>query len=401
VIPPFTRRTSWDLRENRLAELVAEARREGRPLIDLTESNPTRVGLDEPAASIARLGDPRGARYEPASIGHASARAAIATYYAERGVAIDPARVVLSASTSEAYGWLFKLLAEPGDNVLVPAPSYPLLEYLAGLEGVELSPYRLRPDDGWTIDLDSLVSAIDRRTRAIVLVHPNNPTGSFVRRDEAADLDALAARHGLALLVDEVFGDYAHAPLPDDRLPTFAGPRRALTFVMSGLSKVALLPQVKLGWSLVLGDDRAASEAMRRLEVIADTYLSVATPVQLALGEILARRSTIQGALLARLRQNLAALDAALAGHAHVARLPLDGGWYAVLDASTHWRDEDTCVEALVTRDGVLVHPGHFFDMPGPGLYVVSLLPEPSPFAEAARRLIAHLARGSSAHERA
>ncbi|AKT41840.1 pyridoxal phosphate-dependent aminotransferase [Chondromyces crocatus] len=389
----FAARTGWDLTENHLTQVLAEARATGKPLTDLTESNPTRCGLADATPLVALLGDPAGARYEPSALGHPSARAAVAGYYEARGIPIDPARVVLSASTSEAYGWLFKLLAERGDEVLIPAPSYPLFEFLACLEDITLTPYPLVREEGYRVDLDALERAAGPKARAIILVHPNNPTGTFVRREEADALTRFAAERGLALIVDEVFGDYAHGPLPPDRLPSFAGRDGALTFVLSGLSKVVAMPQLKLGWVAVSGPDALAREAMQRLEVIADTYLSVATPVQLALPRILAARGPVQRAILERVRQNLAVLDAALAAAGGATRrLPVDGGWYAVLQVP-RWHDEDGWVELLVRDEGLIVHPGYFFDMPRDGFLVVSLLPEATPFADAAHRLAARLSR--------
>lgn len=390
--PLFSRRTSWDLTENRFAEELARARASGRALIDLTESNPTRIGIDGAAPLVALLGHPRGTRYEPVAAGHAEARAAVARYYADRGLAVSEGSILLSASTSEAYAWLFKLLTDRGDEVLIPAPSYPLLAFLAALEDVTLKPYPLIREERFRIDLPALEEAISARTRAIVVVHPNNPTGTLVRRDEAATLEALAARRGLALIVDEVFGDYAHEGLAPDRLPSFVGPRSALTFVLSGLSKVVALPQLKLGWVVALGPDRAVKEASARLAVIADTYLSVSTPVQLALPEILAARGPIQAAIRARVAENLAALDAALARESGgaVRRLPSDGGWYAILEVP-RTRDEESWVEALIQEDGVVVHPGYFFDMAEEGFLVVSLLPEGGAFREALGRLLRRL----------
>jgi hypothetical protein len=391
--PLFSERTSWDLSENDLARDLGAARGEGRALVDLTESNPTRAGLADTAALVALLGHPRGATYAPIALGHESARAAVVGYYAERGLAAPRDRVVLSASTSEAYGWLFKLLTERGDKVLVPAPSYPLFAFLAALEDVELVPYPLMREEGFRIDLAALEAAIDEDTKAILLVHPNNPTGSFVRRDEAEALAAIALRHGLSIIADEVFGDYAFPGLPAVSLPSFVGPQRALTFVLSGLSKVVALPQLKLGWIVVLGPDDVATEAMHRLEVIADTYLSVGTPVQLALPEILAARGPIQAAIRARTAENLAALDAvlgALGPEAPVRRLPVEGGWYAILEVP-RTRDEDAWVQLFVRDEGIVVHPGYFFDLPDEGFLVVSLLPNQRVFAAAiatiARRL--------------
>lgn len=393
--PPFSERTAWDLSENPLAIEIARARAEGRALVDLTESNPTRAGLSSASQLVALLGHARGATYEPAALGHAAARAAVARYYEERGLSVSPSRVALSASTSEAYGWLFKLLCERGDEVLVPAPSYPLFSFLAALEDVELASYPLVREEGWRVDLAALEAAIGDETRAIVLVHPNNPTGSFVRRDEARAIEELARRHGLALIADEVFGDFAAPGLPADRLPSFVGPRAALTFVLSGLSKVAALPQLKLGWIAVLGPDAIAEEAMRRLEVIADTYLSVSTPVQLALPEILAERAAIQGAIRARTAENVGALDAAIAAHGGgaVRRLPADGGWYAILEVP-RTRDEDAWALLFVREEGVIAHPGYFFDMDRDGFLVLSLLPDPAAFRGAAERIMRRLAAG-------
>jgi aspartate/methionine/tyrosine aminotransferase len=393
--PPFSRRTAWDLDGNAFAQELARARAAGRALVDLDEGNPTRVGLGG-AHLVPLLGDPRGAAYAPAALGHPEARAAVARYYEERSLAVSADRVCLSASTSEAYGWLFKLLCERGDEVLIPAPSYPLFSFLAQLEDVTLIPYPLVRRRGFRLDLDALAERITERTRAVILVHPNNPTGSFVRRDEAAALAALARDRGLALIVDEVFGDYALDPagLAEGRLPSFAEQPTALTFVLSGLSKITAMPQVKLGWIVTTGPDDLAREALARLEVVADTYLSVSTPVQLALPAILAERGPIQARILARTRRNLAALDAtieALGPEAPVRRLPVDGGWYATIEVP-RTRDEDAWVELLLREDGVVVHPGYFFDFEEEGYLVVSLLPEEEAFGAAIERVARRVA---------
>ena len=389
--PRFSTRTGWDLAANAFSRDVAAARAGGAAFVDLTESNPTRAGLGGGAELVKLLGDPRGARYEPAPFGHEDARAAVARYYAERGARVRFETIALSASTSESYGWLFKLLCDPGDRVLVPAPSYPLFSFLADLEHVELVPYPLVRERGWAPDLAAIDARCDERTRAIVLVHPNNPTGSLVRRADAAAIAELAAGLGLALIVDEVFADYAFDPIDPLALPSFVGDSPALTFVLSGLSKVVAMPQVKLGWIVASGPEDAVAEALARLEVIADTYLSVSTPVQLALPGILAARGPVQAAIRARVANNLAALDAALAGGA-TRRLPLEAGWYAILDAP-EGRDDDAWTRALLHDAGVLVHPGWFFDLPfDPGL-VVSLLPPGPDFERAARSMAARLAR--------
>lgn len=391
--PPFSRRTAWDRSDNALSRELAKARASGRALVDLTESNPTRVGLGG-ASLVPLLGHPRGAAYSPRALGHADARASIARYYADRGASIDPSRVCLSASTSEAYGWLFNLLCDRGDEILIPAPSYPLFSFLAALADVTLVPYPLRRDEGFRADVAALEALVGPRTRGVVIVCPNNPTGTFPRRDEAAAIERIARDRGLALIVDEVFADYPIGALQASRLPSFAGPREALTFVLSGLSKVTAMPQVKLGWIVTLGPDAIADEALGRLEVIADTYLSVSTPVQLALPEILAARGPIQAAITARTSNNLAAIDRAieaLGPEAPVRRLPIDGGWYATLEIP-RTRDEDAWVSRFVQEDAVIVHPGYFFDFAEEGYVVVSLLPEEAEFRGAIAKITARAA---------
>ena len=392
----FSARTRWDRTPNRLASALQHAKASEHALIDLTESNPTRAALFDTAPLIAELGHPRGAIYEPEPLGHPVAREAIGRYYAARGLAVDPASVVLTASTSEAYSWLFGLLADPGETILIPRPSYPLFDWIGEMRGVSLCPYLLRRDAEFRIDLDDLRHRIDPSTRAIVLVHPNNPTGSFVRRDEAKALADLAREHDLALIVDEVFGDYPLERLPAEVLPSFAllGAEAPLVCVLGGLSKALLLPQLKLGWMALSGHADLVSEALARLELIADTYLSVATPVQLALPALLDHQPAIAKAVCARLRENLAALDAALGAlgpTSPVRRLPVRGGWYAVLEVPRLY-DDDGWVELLLREDGVIVHPGYFFDFDGDGFLVLSLLPETAIFREGVRRVTQRVA---------
>ncbi len=386
----FARRTDWDQTEGAFARAVSAARRTGVALADLTESNPTRAGLFDAAPLVALLGHPRGAAYAPDALGHPSARAAIAAYYAERGLHVEPSRTVLTASTSEAYGYLFKLLCERGDRVLVPAPSYPLFEFLGASEDVTIATYPLVREEQWRIDMGGLERAIDDRTRAVLLVHPNNPTGSLARRDEAHALERLANERGLALIVDEVFGDYPLGELRADRLPSFAGRSEALTFVLSGLSKVLALPQLKLAWIAASGPEPVLRDALARLEVLADTYLSVGTPVQLALPELLAARGEVQRAVRERTRENLGALDDAIAelGDASVVRrLPADAGWYAILEVPRIHAD-DAWIALLLERARAIVHPGYFFDFPADGSLVVSLLPPPDVFRAAIARVL-------------
>ena len=380
----FSPRTPADLRENRIAVAL---RRLGPPPFDLTVSNPTRCGIPYPEGLLSALADPAGLVYRPEPRGMLSAREAIATEFHRQGVAVDPARIVLTASTSEAYAFLFKLLCAPGEGVLAPSPSYPLFEHLARLEGVELLPYRLEAEAGWRPDLSG-VSGAPASARAVVVVHPNNPTGSWV---EGGDRDALAeccAKRAWALIADEVFLDYSLAGASP---PSLAGITDCLTFTLGGLSKSVGLPQVKLAWIAVSGPDTLASAALERLEVIADSFLSVATPVQLALPELLARGGAVREALRARCRGNLATLARALGHLSPVALSTPGGGWSAVVRVPAVIPEEELVLD-LLERDGVAVHPGYFFDFP-PGVWLVlSLLPEEHTFSEATRRLVGRLA---------
>jgi aspartate/methionine/tyrosine aminotransferase len=379
-------RTRWNRTQNRLAGLVAERRRARAPLFDLTVSNPTAVGLTAPHDLLRQLGDPAVAGYDPLPRGSVAAREAVARDYARRGQDVGVDRLVLTASTSEAYAWLFKLLCDPGDAVLVPRPSYPLFDFLASLESVEVEPYALAFDGAWHLDLAALAAARSPRTRAVVVVNPNNPTGSCLREAEAAALDAFAAAHDLAVISDEVFADFLFEPAAD-RVACLATDGAALTFSMGGLSKSCALPQLKLGWIAASGPPALRDEALARLEIVADTYLSVSTPAQHAAPAILARLPELQRPVKERLRENRAALAAALGADAAASLLPADGGWTAVLRIPATLPEEER-VCALAEHDGVLVHPGYFFDFPGEAYLVLSLLPEPELFAEGVARLL-------------
>jgi alanine-synthesizing transaminase len=366
----FSDRTAWNVAVNRIGAAVSDCRRAGRPLLDLTETNPTRVGLPIPAAEIlGALGDARGLCYEPTAFGHPEARAAVAAYH---GGAVSPEHVALTASTSEAYGLLFKLLGDSGDCVLAPMPSYPLFDYLARLEGMDVVPYPSRWEgDGWFIDLPVLEERVDARTCAILVVSPNNPTGALIRRQEADRILALCRKRGLALIADEVFTDHVFTDAPS-RVRSLAGRDEALVFVLGGLSKTCLLPQLKAAWIAVSGPAPLVHEAMARLEVMADTYLSVGTPVQLALPRLLALRERIRTPLMARLAANRASLEQALRGTA-VSLYPADGGWSAVLRVPSHPGEEERVLRLLARHD-LLVHPGFFFDFPTEAFLVVSLI---------------------------
>jgi alanine-synthesizing transaminase len=381
----FSHRTGWARSPNRLSALVDERRRRGGPLVDLTETNPTRAGLRAPADVLAALADPAALVYAPEPFGLRSAREAVAADARRRGLDVDADRIVLTASTSEAYAFAFKLLCDPGDVVLVPRPSYPLFEYLAGLESVAVRPYPLRYDGRWHVDLPALEAALDDHVRAVVVVSPNNPTGSFVKAREAGALRALAAERDVALVSDEVFADF---PLRDDptRLTTLLADSPPLTMCLGGLSKSCGLPQLKLAWMMLGGPAPAREEARGRLEVVADTYLSVATPVQHAAPAVLARVSELQAPIRARIAANHRALRAAVASTA-VTLLDAEGGWSAVVRVPAT-RSEDDWVATLVEKDDVLVHPGYFFDFEDEAYLVLSLLPPEDVFAAAVARLV-------------
>ena len=375
-------RTSQHDAPNALAGAVAGA----RDLLDLTVGNPTVADLPYDARAILDgLADPRGLVYAPEPLGLASARAAVARDWAARGTAIEPARIALTASTSEAYAVLFKVLCDPGDEILVPAPSYPLLGFLAAFESVTLTTYPLVHAGRWHVDLDALRAAITPRTKAIVVVSPNNPTGSYLGEDE---LEAMLDL-GLPIVSDEVFSTYPLA-VPDGRIRTVAGATRGLVFALSGLSKLAALPQLKLGWIGVGGEAALCARAMARLELVLDAYLSVATPIQLALPAILASRGVTEEAIAARTRTNLAAARAALARAPSATLLGVEGGWYAIVRVPETRSDEEWAL-ALVAEVGVHVQPGYFFDM-GRGAYlVVSLLTPPAIFAEGMARIAGYV----------
>lgn len=364
-------------------------RRLGGQICDLTISNPTHAGLvyDE-AVILNSLRDRRSLDYDPQPKGLLAARNAVAAYYAERGDRVDPESLLLTTGTSEAYAFVFRLLANPGDQILVAQPSYPLFDFLADLQDVKFVPYCLIYDHGWQIDFHILEQAISTRTRAIALVHPNNPTGSYVSGEERDCLNEICSRHDLALIVDEVFLDYAHDGIPSK---SFVSNDAALTFTLSGLSKISALPQMKLAWVAVNGPDLQVKAALGRLEVIADTYLSVSAPVQWATAAMLEQRKRIQPQLMARVHENLAELDQQLARQKTCARLSVEGGWYAVLRVPATLSDEDLAIK-LLREHRVLVHPGHFYDFAQDGFIVVSLIAPETEFREGIARVLKNFA---------
>jgi alanine-synthesizing transaminase len=384
----FSDRTNWKLAHNRFTQALEEVRAAGAKILDLTLSNPTRAGLqyDEPAILDA-LATGRALDYDPQPKGLRHAREAVATYYAEAHAIRDlnPDNLVLTTSTSEGYSYVFRLLCNAGDELLIPKPSYPLFEFLADLQDVKLVPYPLINDHGWQIDFPTLEKAVSVHTRGVVLVHPNNPTGSYVHPEETRCLNALCRHHGLALIVDEVFLDYAHDSKPRS---SFAANQDVLTFTLSGLSKISGLPQMKVAWVASSGPQASVTAAMELLEVIADTYLSMNAPVQWATPVLLEQRKSLQQQLLARMKANLADLDKQLARQKSCRRLSLEGGWYAVLRVPVTQSDEELAIE-LLQKKSVLVHPGHFYDFPSDGYLVLSLIAPESEFREGISRLLA------------
>jgi alanine-synthesizing transaminase len=371
----FSRRLPWTTESNSLSRLLDQKHAAGGPILDLTESNPTRIGIEYPREAIlAALADPRILQYQPSPQGMLEAREAVSAYYAGD---IPPEQILLTASTSEAYAYLFKLLCDPQAEILVPRPSYPLFSYLAALESVKPVPYRLEYDHGWFIDLPHLRSRITPRTRAIVVVNPNNPTGSFIKRAEHQELTEICLKHEIALISDEVFMDYT-LRTDAERVSCLAVNAAVLTFSLSGLSKVAGLPQMKLGWIAANGPGH--KEALQRLELISDTYLSVSAPVQYGAAQLLALRKNIQSQISARTLTNLVALSNRA--------LDVEGGWYATLRVPRTRTEEETALH-LLSKHNVLVQPGYFFDFESEAFLVISLLTPEAEFRRGISRIMA------------
>jgi aspartate/methionine/tyrosine aminotransferase len=383
----FSSRTDWKLAHNRFTQALEEVRATGAKILDLTLSNPTRAGLHYDVPAILKaLAAPQAIDYDPQSKGLREAREAVAAYYREDHdvSGVDPEQLILTTSTSEGYSFVFRLLCNPGDEVLVPKPSYPLFEFLADLEDVKLVPYPLIYDHGWQTDFHSMEKAVTSRTRAVVVVHPNNPTGSYVHAHELEMLNAFCREHDMAVIADEVFLDYAHDA---NAHQSFAANREVLTFTLSGLSKITALPQMKVAWVMTSGPQAESGAALARLEVIADTYLSMNAPIQWATPVLLAQRRSMQKQLRERVLANLGELDRQLAAQEACQRLSLEAGWYAILRVPVTKSDEELAIE-LLREKFVLVHPGHFYDFPSDGYLVLSLItPEPE-FAEGVRLVL-------------
>jgi alanine-synthesizing transaminase len=382
----FSERVPSDLRQNRLADALADRRRQNRDVIDLTASNPTRAGFAYPEGLLAPLADPRGLVYTPEPLGLVEARLAVVADFARRGLTVDADNLALTASTSEAYSLLFKVLCAPGDEVLIPRPSYPLFDHLTRLDAVTAIPYDLEYHTRWSVDLGSIEGAIGEKTRAVLIVSPNNPTGQFVETPEVDAIVRLAREHDLAIISDEVFADY---PLETGSAPSGQLLRRhdVVGFTLGGLSKSIALPQAKLAWMAISGPQETLPAVRARLELACDTYLSVSTPIQLAAAELLERGSDVRRQVCERLAENYRTLKARAGDVRSCDVLKTEGGWYTVLRVPSIMAEEEL-VLALLEEDGVLVHPGYFFDFPREAFLVLSLLPPRDRFAEGVSRIL-------------
>jgi alanine-synthesizing transaminase len=384
----FAKRTNWNLAPNRLSEALAVYRAAGKPMLDLTVSNPTECGFEyDGSAILSALSNPAALSYEPNPRGLESARRAVADYYADHGEDVAADDIFLTTSTSEAYSYVFRTLCNPGDELLIPSPSYPLFDFLADIQDVNLVRYPLLYDHGWQIDFHALEQAITPRTRGVIVVHPNNPTGHCAKRSEIAKLNCICAAREMAVIADEVFLDFT---LEENRPASFAVNHGAPTFTLSGLSKISGLPQMKAAWLIAGGPQQWKSEAVARLEVIADTYLSVNVPVQLAIPKFLEQRHAFQQQVISRVRGNLAELDRQLAMQEVCSRLTVEGGWSGVLRVPATRSDEDLAIE-LLTAQGVSVHPGHFYEFASDGYLVVSLITPERIFAQGTSRLLSSM----------
>jgi aspartate/methionine/tyrosine aminotransferase len=390
----FSSRFTGDLSPNALSLLLQEKRSKGQSIFDLTESNATRVGFNyDDGEILAALSQPAAMTYAPDAHGLLEARRAIGQYYRKLGVPVDADDIFLTASTSEAYAILFKLLGNPGDEILVPRPGYPLLSHLARFENLQSVSYPLRYDDaqGWFIDLDVLEALVTSKSRAIVVVSPNNPTGNYVKQTELSVLDQICRRNRVALIADEVFGDFP-AAAAQGPLRTALKQSETLTFVLNGFSKMLGLPQVKLGWIVLGGEPGLVQAARTRLEVLLDFYLSVATPVQHAVAKLIGIRQAIQQQIQSRVADNSRFLEEQIQRTSNGRVLKRKGGWYGIIEISDALSDEERVLK-LLERQNTLVHPGYFYDFHREGYVVVSLLPPPETFQTGINRLIAQLSR--------
>jgi alanine-synthesizing transaminase len=383
----FSERTRWNLEENRLSQTLAELRTSGKAILDLTRSNPTECGFIFDEKGIQRaFAHPEMLLYQPNPRGIMRAREAVSAYYEQQQIPVATDDVVLTSGTSEAYSFVFRLLCNSADEVLIPAPGYPLFDFLADLCDVKLVRYPLIYDHGWQIDFPALAAAASPRTKALIVVHPNNPAGHYTSAAEQAQLVEFCRRREIALIADEVFLDFS---LENSCARSFASAKELLAFTLSGLSKICGMPQMKLAWIAVSGPANEKTEVLARLEVIADAYLSVGTPVQLAAPALLGMRAAFQAQVMARVRTNLRELDAQLSRQSACSRLSCEGGWSVVLRVPAMQSDEDLAI-TLLAKHGVYVHPGHFYDFAQPGHAIVSLIVPEDQFAEGIRRTLSH-----------
>jgi alanine-synthesizing transaminase len=381
----FADRSNWNLEVNPLSEALARHRAAGKPLLDLTISNPTECGFDfDRRAILEALANPANLAYDPDPRGLLDARQVVAGYYVARGAEVPVDSIVLTTSTSEAYSFVFRTLCNPGDEILIPEPSYPLFAFLADIQDVKLVRYPLDYDYGWQINFHALQRGITARTRGVIVVHPNNPTGHFTKPHELEKLNEICATRNLAIIADEVFLDFA---LQAERPFSFTQNSAALTFTMSGLSKISGLPQMKAAWLVTSGSEQLRAGALARLEIIADTYLSMNAPVQWAIPALLEQRHPFQKQLLERVRRNLAELDRQLATQKSCARLVVEAGWYAVLRVPATRSDEELATDLLAQKN-IYVHPGHFYDFQSEGFLIVSLITREEEFAAGVKLLL-------------
>src|SRR5258708_3132162 len=387
IVLMFSERNGWNVEINRLSHKRAELRASGQTILALTRSHPTECGFSDDQERIQNaLARPESLRYQPDPRGIKSARRAVSAYYQQQQVQMAANDLILVSGTSEAYSFIFRLLCNPGDEVLIPAPSYPLFDFLADLCDVKLVRYPVLYDHGWQIDFAALAAASSPRTKALIVVHPNNPTGHYASPAEQSKLADFCVQRRIALIADEVFLDFA---LNNARAQSFVSLNKALTFTLSGLSKICGLPQMKLAWIAVSGPSHEKAQALARLEVIADAYLSVGTPVQLAAPALFATRAAFQAQVMARVRANLRELDAQLSAQSECNRLLCEGGWSAILRIPATQSDEDLAI-ALLAKEGVYVHPGHFYDFARVGHAVASLIVPEDGFAQGIKRTLSH-----------
>lgn len=393
----FSDRAGLTVAPNALSKILEFKKKQGQVVLDLTQSNPTKIGLNYDCKRILEmLSQPAGLEYAPNPCGLAQAREAISSYYHKIGAHVDCGSIFLTASTSEAYGFLFKLLGDPGDQVLIPSPGYPLLSYLARFESLEADfyPQRYAPGKGWYLDIDAIEARITPRTKAIIAVSPNNPTGAYLKIKELAALDQICCRHDMALIVDEVFSDYIDE-MDESIVTSAAGRCGAMTFVLNGFSKMLALPQMKLGWIVATGQDRLAEAAKKRLEMLLDFYLSVSAQIQHAANGLMVLREDIQYQIKMRIASNMKELTAQLSQTCNCRMLRREGGWYAVVEIEDLWDDDEGAVK-LLTHENTLIHPGYFYEFHREGFVVVSLLPPLDQFKKGIVNLVKRFGRRSA-----